>query len=464
MEYKGKFYFDKDNHPGECQIDNKNNIYLTINESDINGPKKKIVGNAGNEHLVIYNSRLIGNGVGYYKYQSEYLVKGLNIKYRNVDFSKHIQDFRITFSPLDEWLGFSVLKIKEDGIEFDIPDDIILYHTANLEIKIKYYKENFQIETNGIKNIKIVPYVCFQSSQVISIKKMMFLIQLTSRFFATLIGFTGNIHDIKFHYSYRGKKLFEGIENELIINADFSNCFDIRQGYSTLHLRSYYKDFKDINDLFQMWFKLYHKMEYQEAFIYYFNPYKNKTIEDAFLVLMKCLEKISISKEDKKRKKKRNEQLYVIVDDFYKNYGKNLVNELKKNDFKKQYVKNIKDIHDEIANQIVYKYDNRTNLSIRIKDLDGQKKLEKHFQKKHIENLTRDDLNIYDYLTKTRNYFTHLDKKENIISTDYLSGYCRLLEKVLIKSFLSLIINDKDQVGKIMDEDEYLNLYNDRDV
>ena len=41
MIYKGTFYFDKKNHPGECEIDDNNNIYLTINESSINGYKKK---------------------------------------------------------------------------------------------------------------------------------------------------------------------------------------------------------------------------------------------------------------------------------------------------------------------------------------------------------------------------------------------------------------------------------------
>ena len=41
MIYKGKFYFDKKEHPGECEVDDENHIYLTINESDINGFKKK---------------------------------------------------------------------------------------------------------------------------------------------------------------------------------------------------------------------------------------------------------------------------------------------------------------------------------------------------------------------------------------------------------------------------------------
>ena len=55
MIYKGTFYFVKKNHPGECKIDDNNNIYLTINESSINGYKKKITGFAGNEYISLYN-------------------------------------------------------------------------------------------------------------------------------------------------------------------------------------------------------------------------------------------------------------------------------------------------------------------------------------------------------------------------------------------------------------------------
>lgn len=40
MIYKGRFKFDRKNHPGECEVDDNNNIYLTINESNINEYKK----------------------------------------------------------------------------------------------------------------------------------------------------------------------------------------------------------------------------------------------------------------------------------------------------------------------------------------------------------------------------------------------------------------------------------------
>lgn len=37
----------------------------------------------------------------------------INLKYRNVDFNKHIQKFRFTFNSLDEWLGFKTIEKKQ---------------------------------------------------------------------------------------------------------------------------------------------------------------------------------------------------------------------------------------------------------------------------------------------------------------------------------------------------------------
>lgn len=462
MIYKGKFYFDKRSHPGECSVVD-NNIHLTINESDLNGFKKKIIGNAGNRHLIIYNSRLVGNGIGYYKYQSSHLVDGLNMKYQNIDFINHIQDFRFTFLPLDEWLGFKTIVYENDGIKFDIPNDIILYDDEHLNIKIKYFKEEIQGDINMIGNLKIIPYICFQSGKVISVDKIRFYIQLATRFFATLMGFTGQVNEIKFHYSYKGKKIFETIENDLIINVNFTNFYDIRDGYPTFNLRTYYKDFNNVIEMFSIWFGLYNDKRYQEIFTYYFSPYRNRTIEDDFLTITKSLEKLSVCKENKKEKYKNNKRFQDVITKFYDNHNEELVSEMKQNNFKKEYIKNIKEIHNRIANELVYKYDYRIILSNRLNELDSSKILNKHFKASHIDNLKNKNLSIYDCLANTRNYYTHLGSNDNTVKIRFLSGYCRLLDKILIKEFLTLICNDIKQVSKIIDKDQYLNLYNNRE-
>ncbi len=465
MIYKGKFYFDKKDHPGECEVDEENHIYITINESDINGYKKKIKGNAGNESLIIYSCRLIGNGIGYYRYQASHMVKnGINIKYRNVDFNKHIQDFRFTFKPLDEWFGFKTIEKNDEVIKISIPEDIILYSSADLNIKVKYFEEG-SISYNSIRNIKVIPYICVRSNNVISIKKIMTYIQLITRFFAILIGYNEKVEKILFHKMYQGTILMDDIEDELIINTNFTNKYDVKDGYPTYNLRSYFKDIPDdIKEMFSKWFDLYFNKKYSEAIIFYFSPYKAHTIEENFLTLIKCLEKLSIAEEDKKDKQIKNKTFHKILEDFYKNHKKELEEKMKKNDFKKEYIKNIEKIHEDIASSIVYKYDNRVNLSKRIKDIDQNSILNKNFNKEKHCTKIKSGCNIYDYLANTRNYYTHLDKDDYIIKDEYIPGYCRKLEKLFVNKLLNFIITDKKYIDEIIQKDRYLSVYDDRDI
>lgn len=465
MIYKGKFYFDKKEHPGECEVDEENHIYLTINESDINSFKKKIVGNAGNESLILYSCRLVEFGVGYYKYQVSYMIKNcVNIKYRNVDFNKHIQEFRFTFEPLDEWLEFKTIERNKEIIKFNIPDDIILYDTDELRIKIKFFEEDSGLYDNSIRNIKVLPYICVSSSKIIAIKKIMTYIQLITRFFAILMGYSGKVNRILFPKMYNGKIFMEKLEDELVINTNFTNKYDIRVGYPTYNLRTYFKDLSDdIKEIYSRWFELYFNKKYGEAITVYFSPYNAPTVESNLLNITKCLEKINIADENKNEKQNKNKSFHKILIKFYKQHKKELEKELKENNFKKEYIKNIENIHENIANAIVYKYDNRITLSKRLKDIDQNFILNKNFNPKHCTK-TNNDYSIYDYLANTRNYYTHLDKGEYIIKDKYIPGYCRKLEKLFISKLLNLIIKDKKYVDEKIQKDIYLRLYDDRDL
>lgn len=465
MIYKGKFHFDKKYHPGECEVDKDNHIYLTINESDINGYKEKIIGNASNESLILYSCRLIGNGIGYYKYQVSHMVKNsINVKYRNVDFNKHIQDFRFTFEPLDEWLGFKTIEKDEEGIKFHLPNDIILYNNDGLNITIKFLKKDSGLYENTIKNIEVTPYICVSSSKVMDIEKIMTYIQLITRFFAILMGYSGKVKNVLFHKMYNGKSIMGDFEDELIINADFTNCYDIRAGYPTFNLRTYFKDLSDdISRMFNKWFHLYFDKKYKEAIIFYFSPYNAHTIESDLLTIMKCLEKISIAEESKSEKQRKNRTFNKVLNDFYKKHKGELEKELKNNNFKKEYIKNIEKIHEDIANAIIYKYDNRITLSKRIKDIDQKLILKKNFNFKHCTR-KNENYSIYDYLANTRNYYTHLDNGEYIIKDEYIPGYCRKLEKLFVNKLLNFIITDKKYIEERIRIDGYLRLYDDRDM
>lgn len=256
----------------------------------------------------------------------------------------------------------------------------------------------------------------------------------------------------------------ENFEDELVINTDFTNKYDIRVGYPTYNLRTYFKDLSDdIKDMYGKWFELYFNKKYSEAISNYFSPYNAHTIESNLLNIIKCLEKISIASKNKKEKHKKNKSFHKILIKFYEQHKKELLEELKKSNFKKEYIKNIENIHEDIANAVVYKYDNRITLSKRLKDIDQNSILNKNFNLKHCTK-TKSNYNIYDYLANTRNYYTHLDKGEYIIKDKYIPGYCRKLEKLSVNKLLNLIIIDKKYIDEKIQLDIYLRLYDDRDL
>ena len=148
--------------------------------------------------------------------------------------------------------------------------------------------------------------------------------------------------------------------------------------------------------------------------------------------------------------------------DFYKNYTPELLKQIKKEKLKKEYINNIDEIHFNVIENILNKYDMRINLAQRIRKLDEYSILEKHFNEKHVRNKAKakNKLTVYDYMANTRNYYTHLDKSKNIIGVNFLNAYNRIMEMIIIKEFLALIGFSKQEIDEIILEDQYLNLYN----
>lgn len=465
MIYKGTFYFDKKNHPGECEIDDNNNIYLTINESSINGYKKKITGFAGNEYISLYNCFLIGNGIGYYKYRVGHVVKkGICIKYKNVDFSKHIQSFRFTFNRLDEWLNIKTIIKEKNEIKFNIPNDILLYNNDKLKIYVKYFEENCNLTDTSIKNFNIIPYICVSSDYIMSIEKIMIYVQMITRFFALFMGYSSQVRLIKFHKMYKGKNFMGDIEDEVVINTDFSNWYCNHLGYPTFNLRTYYNCISDsIIKIFSKWHDIYFNKSFKEAINVYYSPYKSHTIEDDFLTIMKCIEKFSYATENIEEKEKKNKAFKNILQRFYEENKISLEKAMKDNDFKKEYIQNIDNIHESVANAIVYQYDRRVKLASRIKKIDKNNIMPKRFEYKQCKKEDSKS-NVYDYLANTRNYYTHLNTKDYILKEEYLPGYVRRLEKIFISNLLFLVIDDEKYVEDVLNKDEYLSIYDNRDI
>lgn len=151
-----------------------------------------------------------------------------------------------------------------------------------------------------------------------------------------------------------------------------------------------------------------------------------------------------------------------ILNNFYKIHKNELEQSLKENNFKKEYVKNIGRIHENIANEIVYKYENRITLSTRIKELDCKQILKEKFKYEHCK-AKNNEYSVYKYLANTRNYYTHLDNNKYIIKDQFIPNYCRKMERILINELLSVVINDQSYVEEKIKKDEYLTIYDYQD-
>ena len=219
MQYTGNFLFDKKIHAVTCSISDDNNIYTIVHETDINGYKRKISGWAGNNYITIYGSRMVDYGKDYYKYQSQYAtICSIKLNLTKSDLINNIYDFKFCFSPLNEWLETNTIFLENNKIKLLMPDDIILMNNSDVSIKIKYFKNGIEgiSEATTLKNIEITPYIVVKSTKKISIKGVMNYIQMITRFFATLIGYTGNVKEIYFHNYINGKLKFDFIENSIM--------------------------------------------------------------------------------------------------------------------------------------------------------------------------------------------------------------------------------------------------------
>lgn len=459
--YKGKFFFNRKWHPGECTINNKNEIFLTIFESISDSYRSKIKGIANDMNLVLYNCRLVDFEKGYYKYQVTYLVENnCAIKNKKEDLNKHIRSFKFTFNSLTEWMKQQTIKKSEDNITLCYPNSIKLLDNENVKIYIKFF-ENINYETiYSIENLRIVPYICVKSNKEISYKKIQLLIQIITRFFALIVGYSSEVREIKFNLTNKkgDELMLSSKEERLIINTDFSNFYENEAIYYNPRLDYDYIRNK-ISDSFQKWYTLYNSKKYKLALEYYFSPYAGNTIEDKFLTVIKCIEEFSYSLEDTVTKEKENKKFHDILKKFYDENKDNLIKKIKDKGFKSKYIENIEKIHEEIANSVVYRYNNRISLSTRIRDFDDKKELSNIFDTKQCIKI-KPNHNVYDYIANTRNFYTHLYTKNYILKDKYIPIYTRALEKIFIRHLLKLIIENNDDIENSISNDNYLNVYN----
>lgn len=461
MEVYGTLKFNNGAHPGKCEIDDRNNIIVTVYESDLNDGTDVILANLKSSYYEIYNNKLIENGVGYYKFLASYLFKGGNF---NSKIDWNIKKFEFTFAQLTQWLDFSIIKEFENEVTVEIPEDIILLDNEDIKIKIRFNKETEKTKNNTKINIRVDAYSVVESKKVFSVDEIVKSIQIITRFFAIIIGYTENVRNI---ITYECEQ-FE-YKRSLIINTDFSNNSDAKYSYNLYKFRTKWSDFEASNfkRLFNNWWNLNKNDNFFIVIQQFYSPYVGRCLEEKFLANVRVIEELYELKNEGE-KKEIEESLRIDLGKFYQKHRDELKEIISNNtQLKSKYVRNYlnktEQIHQDLINSVIGAYNMRKTLDVKIKEMDECHELEKISNEEDFINVDDEknkNMNVYSYIAKTRNYYTHLSSdNSNIISDNILSKYIRALEKIIVHSLMKEIQLDEDIIRSILETDMYLNAY-----
>lgn len=105
----------------------------------------------------------------------------------------------------------------------------------------------------------------------------------------------------------------------------------------------------------------------------------------------------------------------------------------------------------------------RKTLDVKLKEMDEYQELERILNNKDIINVDNkkcENMNVYNYIANTRNYYTHLSSNNsNIISDNVLSKYIRSLEKIIVHNLMKEIQLDENIISNLLQTDMYLNAW-----
>lgn len=460
MEEYGTLKFNNGAHPGKCEIDDRNNIIVTVYESDLNDGPDVILANFKHSCYEIYDNKLIDFEVGYYKFQASYLFNGGNF-IKKID--RHIKKFEFTFSQLTQWLNLSIIKEFENGVKIEIPEDIILLDNEDIKVKIGFNKETDKNNSTKI-SIGVEAYIVVESKKAMSVDEIMKIIQIITRFFALIIGYTENVRNI---ITYESEP-FE-YKRFLIINTDFSNNVDAERSYNFYEFRTKWSDFKTshFKNIFENWWNLNKNDNFSMVIQQFYSPYIGRCLEEEFLANVRVIEELYELKNEG-NKKEIEENLRIDLGEFYQKHCDELKEIINNNtQLKSKHVRNYlnkaEQIHQDLINSVIGAYNMRKTLDVKLKEMDEYQELERILNNKDIINVDNkkcENMNVYNYIANTRNYYTHLSSNNsNIISDNVLSKYIRSLEKIIVHNLMKEIQLDENIISNLLQTDMYLNAW-----
>ncbi len=452
MEFKGTWNINNKKMVGTCSIDDNNDITLTIHKSGLENCKI-ISGDTNNGEVVLYNTRLIDHGPGFFKYRCEYAVNDeMFLKLPNNDQNKKIDNIvscSYELDDLDIWICEKYFSVKENIIECNVFSEIILINDKDMKIFIR-------IENSGLKdvanstNLKMInnkPIIVVKFSNPQSRKKVIQTIRMINRFFSLLFGYAPEIKNIKCKWKLPKFEPF----SEFILYSNFH--FQINSSLRKAYINSFRIKCDDIKDkleyFFRFWMKMYHDPSYQNVLNFYFISEKTILIEERFLQISKVLENLyDIQYRDDK---KNLDALKTDLNYFYHNHKAELTNILNIHGINKKHIK-------KFSENSIINYLERVSFDEKIKKLDTNKKIDKYFNKADLDIIKNDTKDGYNAIRNTRNYYTHLEEKNDVIRIDSLLKYSLLMELIIIKEILLKLNFKTSLLTKIIDNEPYISI------
>lgn len=456
MEFKGKWRINNKEYAGTCLIDERNDITLTIHKSGLEKAQEIIVGDTDKGEVVLYNTFLIDNAPGYFKYRACSATNSLaSIKMEDDLYLKKVNmvsKIKFKVSGLDRWLNKEkFIFAQEDEIKIIHMDDIVLLDNGEVKITIRYETMGTHNigKANNLHMIKKEPYIFVESSNLMSCNQIYNFVKLVNRFFSLMIGYCEDIDVICCDWKFGECNYLP--EFDLYLNNPSNHNLRRKKIYEGKPRVSYSAVEQNIDIIFKNWYLLYTNSKYRFPLNIYFLPNNNSILEEHFLQICKVVE--YLYNVDNMTDRKKIEGLTEHLSEFFGKNSDELKETLQSCGINSKYIKNIGRITENIIESFVNCYKDRVNLDQKILRLDKNGLVKKLFKEQHIINRTSGSIDGYNAIRKTRNYYTHLDECEDIIDIEHVGKYDKVLEVIIIRLLLEKLDINDEEIEKSLSED-----------
>lgn len=383
---------------GTLTIEN-NNIKFHLNGySDIFA--RNFVGNYDDHVFKVYTygeDKYVDNG-HLYQVSKAFLYNGFDHSEFAQDAITNIESFSFEILGLTEWLGFKSVDVgvteKQTAVIYEVETPTIILLDGKIKIYIKYESKDFieSLTSYSKKTITKTPRIFVEFNELKTDKEVLNIIERITRFFAIVMGRVGYANDIRLKLYGRKMRMW------LFFNHDFSFNLDSKAYIFIDRINSKFA-LENIQLWFTNWFVFCGVEQYEMLLNAYFQMHSKKThlIDEMFLTYCRFIEgyDLRISTDEDK------------------------ADRLKEHILEPLKAKELKDIFNPIFNSVGSSYRpkdlakwiatgflERIGLTDRLKRIDGQhlRFISSNYQWVYGN---KEDHNLYQQITQTRNYFSH---------------------------------------------------------